>query len=420
MRTIWHLIIFLSLLFSPAVSTQSARAESGQATQVSRASDDPFVDLHAHLFFHEGIGTDLFGPFDGPIAASNWRSRIYGRVNSTNLEESNAALVVVALYSHPLFLKSYRDSIRAQIEVAQQFVQNHPDWIIARSAQQAIEARKEGKRILILSIEGASGILENEDDLDEFVGKWGVRIVTPLHFTDDRFGGAAFMRGVQIMANPLKALASLFSPKRDEFGQRVNPHGLSERGKKLVQSLIKRGVWIDLSHSSDLSQKDILELTLPAGQPPLYTHTILRSAFQAERAISPSELQVVKVHDGIIGILPSDDMLLGTHVDPRYCPPACQGKCTGGIAAFLTQYAQAVQATSPTSVMVGSDIDAPLSFLQPGCPAEATRNPRGYWEYSQLNDVWRAIPENGIIPASVQSKLVDVFLDHWAKVTPQP
>ena len=48
---------------------------------------------------------------------------------------------------------------------------------------------------MILALEGASGIIETDEDLAEFVDRDGIRIVTLIHLTDDEFGGAAFLKG---------------------------------------------------------------------------------------------------------------------------------------------------------------------------------------------------------------------------------
>lgn len=244
--------------------------------------------------------------------------------------------------------------------------------------------------------------------------------MTPLHFTDDEFGGAGFMPGFKIMVNPWKAFLSLFSAHQDEIGVRVNPNGLTERGIRLIEDLARRGVWIDLSHASDAAQKQILPILEKYGQPPLYTHTILRSAFRGERGISPEELKIVRDRDGLLGILPSDDMLEGTKVDARFCPASCNDRCAGGLAAFLTQFSEAQNATSPSQVLLGSDVDAPLNFLRPGCEEDRKQDPKGLWNYAQLSDVWQAVEKAGLLTPSEMSQVLDAFLNRWERVKPAP
>src|SRR6185437_2718268 len=111
------------------------------------------------------------------------------------LARSGLGIVVATLYAHPLFTytvgKSLRDSIRAQIKLARKFVLGRPDWVIATEPDHASEALASGKHVMILALEGASGILESEQDFHEFIDEGGIRIVGPLHLTDDEFGGVA-------------------------------------------------------------------------------------------------------------------------------------------------------------------------------------------------------------------------------------
>src|SRR5207244_2903484 len=120
--------------------------------------------------------------------------------------------------ANPILTFSLRDSVRRQVRLAERFVREHPSWIIARSAAQAREALLSGKRVMILSLEGASGILESENDLREFVDQDGIRIVNLLHLTDDAFGGVAFLPGLHALMSPWAWLKGVFSPHHDESG----------------------------------------------------------------------------------------------------------------------------------------------------------------------------------------------------------
>lgn len=383
------------------------------STASRHAAAQELVDLHAHFFMPEAIGLSFLGNFDGPLRARTWSDRLKSRVNAEALEKSGVRIAVVALYSNPMFLGSQRDIIRRQIDDTQQFISTHPDWILARDSAQAETAIAHGKRVLILSIEGIAEIIENEDDIREFIDKWGVRIVTPIHFMDDYVGGAGFMPGLKILVNPWAAIKSLFSPHRDEIGVRVNPIGLTDTGRILIRSLLAHGVWIDLSHSSDASIREILPLLAEKGQRPLYTHTILRSAFRAERGISEEGINAVAKHGGIIGLLPSDDMLEGTQVLPQYCPAICHQECHGGIAAVSSQFHELSKTIAANHILFGTDIDAPVNFLQPGCPAAAEQTPQGIWNYSQLQTIYDALRQNGAMPDLPPDSMVKTFLAAW-------
>lgn len=225
------------------------------------------------------------------------------------------------------------------------------------------------------------------------------------------------MPGIKILTNPWAAVKSLLHPKKDAEGVRTNSQGLKKRGTELIQALIDRGVWIDLSHSSDRSEEAILPLLARSGQPLLYTHIMLRGHYRGERAISRERLEQVKNSRGIIGILPSDDMLGPTAVPPELCPSECSGECSGGAAAFLAQFKEASAVLTPHSVMIGSDINAPLSFLQPSCEASERRDPHGFWTYAQLFDLWKMLRDYGLLGPDPDRVMIDRFLEAWREAS---
>jgi microsomal dipeptidase-like Zn-dependent dipeptidase len=371
----------------------------------------------------EGSGFPFFGSFYDPLHASQWSSRLKTRVNAETLEDSDVKIAIIALYSHPLFFRSIagsqRESIRHQIDEARKFVTAHPNWIIAKNAAEARKALDEGKRVLILSLEGASGILENEADIQEFVEKDGVRIVTPLHFMDDWIGGAALMPGAAAIVNPFAAFQSFLQSERDENGVFLNDQGLTSKGHSFIQSLIQHGVWIDLSHSSDKSVRDMLPMLKAAGQPPLFTHTVLRQAFRGERGIPEKFIHEVAANDGILGIIPSDDMLKGTTVPPELCPAECNGQCEGGIAALAAQFDGMKKIIPASHLFIGTDIDAPITFLKPTCNALAAIRPKGYWSYAQIPVLYTYLQDHKLGPEpgpGGTDPRVDAFLNTWAKV----
>ena len=154
------------------------------------------VELHAHLFMKEGMSWFFTGDFFGPLRATSWRDRFSSQANVDSLNQSGLQIAVVSLYANPLLTFSMRAAVRRQIALAEKFVVENPAWIIPKSAREARQGIAGGKRLLVLSLEGAMGIIETEDDLREFVDKSGVRIVTLLHLTDDLFGGVALLRGI--------------------------------------------------------------------------------------------------------------------------------------------------------------------------------------------------------------------------------
>lgn len=365
------------------------------------------LELHSHLFMKEGMGWLATGDFEGPLEAKDWKSLFGSQANPDSLERSEIGLVVATLYAHPLLTMRLKDSIRNQIVQAERFVQSHPGWIIARNAAQARLALDGGKRVLVLALEGASGIIEDERDLREFVDAKGIRIVTLLHLTDDRFGGVAFLAGIKALASPWAWLTQSLSPTRDASGVRINGNGLSDEGRAMTEALLRRHVWIDLAHASDRSQEAIVPLLRTQGQPLLYTHTTLRKYLQAERGITDAQLALVRETGGIVGVVPSEDMLEGT--PPLDAP---------GVPALATQYIEMARVLSPEQISLGSDTNGGLKHLRPSGPTGTGLDREGFWNIGQQAALWDALERLNAPVPKPRSKMIDRFLQAWEKANP--
>lgn len=375
------------------------------------------VDLHAHLFMKDGMGWAFRGSFDGPLQAKSWKDRFSSQANPAELERSGNTVVVMTIYAHPLFVGSLRQAVRQQIQATLDFTRLNSQWILAKTPQEAVQARKQGKKILILALEGIAGILETEEDIKEFVVKGGIRIVTPLHLTDDRIGGAAFLKGLFVLANPWPWLTHLISP-RQAGGVKVNKAGLSEFGKVWVERLIKYKVWIDLSHASDQSQSDLIPLLARAKQPHLFTHTVMRKFHGAERGISSDQLLRVKETQGIVGLMPSEEMLEGTIQTEGKSESFVEGEsCSQGFRAFAKQYDEISEVLgSSEPVMIGSDTNGGIPHLGSGCAHGLSTDKEGYWNIGQTHEVWKALEKESQKVPHPKSKMVDRFLRAWNHV----
>ena len=367
------------------------------------------VDLHAHLWMEHGSpGLFYTGCFECPLGAKNWKDKLKSKANRESLEKSGQKLVVAALYAHPLAPgKSLRDSIRNQIREAQNWLKKNPQWVLAKNATEAKKQLKEGKRVLVFSVEGGSGILETEEDLKEFVDQEGVAIVTPLHFTDDTWGGCALLKGASgVFINPIPGV------KAKLLGRKTNHQGLTQKGHEMLQALIKHRVWIDLGHASDVSQLQMRPMIEAAGQVPLYTHITVRKYHGAERGISDEQLDYVARRKGIVGVIPSTFMV---HGDLEF-----RSGCRTGVDAFAEHYRYISAKVGVDSVMMGSDWNAPMEGLPPGCKTDTSIDqPEGLWNIGQTPEFWRAVRATGVTLPKDQDVWVTRFLEAWARTDPR-
>jgi membrane dipeptidase len=122
----------------------------------------------------------------------------------------------------------------------------------------------------ILGIEGAHA-LDRPGALDE-VFESGVRLIGLAHFFDNDYAGSA---------------------------HGVAKGGLTERGRELVGEMERRGVVVDLAHSSEATIRDVLAI---ARRPPIVSHTGVKGTCSNTRNLSDEELRSVARAGGVVGI----------------------------------------------------------------------------------------------------------------------
>jgi microsomal dipeptidase-like Zn-dependent dipeptidase len=337
----------------------------------------------------EAAGISLLGGFEQPIRAKTWSDRVHSRINPESLEASPYSLVVAALYTHPFFRGTANDALRRQLQEAQKFIESHPHWALARNCQEARTLLEKNQRVLLLSLEGASDALDPQTPLDAWLAEFPIAILTPLHFVDDWIGGAALVPGIRAIINPRGWMSSWRSP-RGLAGELLNPNGLSTAGKTFIEKMIDRKIWIDLAHSSQASLRDIQSLLQKHHQVPLFTHTMLREYYPGERGITAEQLDYLKHHQGIVGLIPSEDELGNT----RRKNPGCHS----GLSAYLDQLRVTSSRLTARSISVGSDLNAPLNFLGPECPDQApgAAGVEPFVHYGHLMRLHQAIGERQI------------------------
>ncbi|MEZ4443084.1 MAG: membrane dipeptidase [Polyangiaceae bacterium] len=399
-------LLGLALLLLPA----PARAEL----------PDLDLDLHAHLFMKEGLGWLFRGSFDEPLKAHAWGDRLSSKANADSLDASDLGLVVVALFAHPLYVSDLRLAIRAQIEAAKAFVASHPRWAIARSPAEARALLEGGRRVLVLSLEGAAGVLDSQEDLRAFVEEEGVRIVTELHLVDDRYGGVAMLDGFQYVANPMGVVDQLLGGHHDADGTTVSRHGLSPLGRRLARELIARGMWLDLTHASDASFDELATLSESAGHPLLVTHAQLRRYRATERATSDRALRRIARSGGVIGLLPSEDALVDLEGEAPPCPAGCSAEaCAGGAHAFALAFRHAARLLPAEAISLGTDFNGGMRHLRPSCGTRTSLDDAaGLYAMGQTAPLWAALRALGVEVPTRRQRL-EAFLAAWERVTAQ-
>lgn len=299
------------------------------------------VDLHMHLTMEIPLKNIYTGHLLDNSAAVDASSRFKSRVDFASLESSGVTVVVAALFINNLW-GNYEKQIDDQMTLLNDFCKLHKNWTIVSEPIQAQEELRKGNKIFILSLEGG-WIFEDPKLFKKIIETYNIRIVTPVHFTD-------FTKKIGTPAKqsaPVGWLQQIF----DLFdGSKKN--AVSPLGKELFNYLLVNKIWVDLSHSS----KDVVDYFLqirPAGYPLLLTHTVLEKYYGTDRGISEKLIQIIAKEGGLVGLLPSSEMLINTPIDTNNCKKN---------NVFSTQWYE-LYSSLGEKLVLGSDLNSVIPSL---------------------------------------------------------
>jgi len=162
---------------------------------------------------------------------------------------------------------------RAQIDAVREQVQKHSDDLaLATTADGIREAHKQGKIAALIGIEGGHLIASDLDVLRAYAAL-GARYMTLTH-----------------SGNAEWADSSTAKPEH---------HGLTEFGKDVVREMNRLGMIVDISHVSDKTFADVLEISRA---PVFASHSDCRAICDAPRNMSDDMIRVLAAKGGVIQI----------------------------------------------------------------------------------------------------------------------
>jgi membrane dipeptidase len=162
----------------------------------------------------------------------------------------------------------------AQVAAFHRALRENPEETRALACARDVASLADDARIgLLLAVEGAEPWEADDDVADDF-WELGVRMAgLTWNFRN------VFADGV---AEPAQG-------------------GLSARGVRLVERLCERGVILDLSHASEQTFRDVLEVS--GEHPVLVSHANCRSLLDSPRNVSDRQMEAIAARGGVLGML---------------------------------------------------------------------------------------------------------------------
>jgi membrane dipeptidase len=160
-----------------------------------------------------------------------------------------------------------------QIDAVREQVRKHPkDLMLATTAAEVREARKQGKIAALMGVEGGHMINSDLGVLRKFAAL-GVRYMTLTHSGNDEWADSSTDKAVH--------------------------NGLTAFGKDVVREMNRLGVMVDISHVSDKTFYDALEVSKA---PLIASHSSCRGICDAPRNMTDQMMKDLAAKGGVIQI----------------------------------------------------------------------------------------------------------------------
>ena len=181
----------------------------------------------------------------------------------------------VALYID--FFSNYEGLKELIIQLKNEIDSSKTDIVLLTEKE---DLEKDFKIGIIFHIESARVLTDYKQQLPELY-KLGVRGIIPMHFVDNHLGNSC--------DDPLRRI-----------GLKKNDQGITEQGKEFIKLANELGLWIDLTHTTDRTGEDMLNLA----EKVMVSHTGIRELRNYKRNKPLSFMKKVAAKGGIIGLTP--------------------------------------------------------------------------------------------------------------------
>jgi microsomal dipeptidase-like Zn-dependent dipeptidase len=303
-----------------------------------------------------------------------------------------------------------RDDLSAileQVEAIKNLADQQANWMaIAYSSAQARQIIKQGKLAVVLAmqVDQLGGWKREQDCTDtqvaqlvETLYEQGLRMILPIHLADNAFGGVAihedssntlnyYLNGEYFSVRDGYDVGVQFRlherPERKVMGPRlprivkeetalleylqippwhghVNKKGLTESGRFLISTLIRKGIVIGIDHMSHRSIEDVLQIAEQYDYPPTASHITFRElacSEATEAMMTRQQVERIARLGGVIGLMPAQS---DVRTVSDVLPVSCQvpNDCAGSAKSWAQAYLYAVHLMGGRGVALGTDFN---------------------------------------------------------------
>jgi len=195
-------------------------------------------------------------------------------VDIPKMKEGGLDAQIFAVWPDPVYVGRgvAKHTLRMLDRMTSVIEENNEEMEIALTASDVMRIVKRGKVAAILAVEGGHAI-EHDLSLLRTFYRLGVRLMTLTHANTNEWADSA--------------------NDEEKWG------GLTDFGKEVVKEMNRLGMIIDISHVSDKTFYDVLEIT---SKPVVASHSCVRAICDRKRNITDDMLRALAENGGLIGI----------------------------------------------------------------------------------------------------------------------
>jgi membrane dipeptidase len=156
--------------------------------------------------------------------------------------------------------------------VHENVLRNSKDMVFCRTAEEVRRAHAQGKIAALIGVEGGH-MIGNDIHVLRMFGDLGVRYMTLSHFYNDEWA--------------------------DSSTDKPAHNGLTDFGKDIVREMNRQGIMVDISHVSDKTFYDALEVSKA---PLIASHSSCRTLCNHPRDMSDDMIKALAAKGGVIQI----------------------------------------------------------------------------------------------------------------------
>ena len=300
-----------------------------------------------------------------------------GHTDIPRLREGGVGAVFFAAYVAANYAKDRTAAHRAldMIDtIRHDIVAQHPgDFVFATSAAEIEAAHRQNKIAALIGLEGGHALEDDPRVLRDFYAL-GVRYVTLTHTNTNDWADSS----------------------GDINDRGVKHHdGLTPLGRQMIVAMNQMGMMVDISHVSDKTFWDVLEV---AKAPPIASHSSCRALSNVPRNMTDEMIVALAKMGGVIQINFDCEFLSQKSADALKAARAARGakgsnappELPATLADVVEHIDHVVRIAGIGAVGIGSDFD--------GVPC----TPTGLEDVSKFPNLTRALLEKGYTPDDIR------------------